>query len=263
MKNTPIALFCLLGFLPIAMEAEEIRVDWAGSNFGSKAARLRDPERRIVAPAGGIEGLQVVSGESQPASPFGAGAAALLVQSTPADAFWFRLAFRPFDAENTVVGVVDFNLHPVDGAINIQAGAQSEPWDPEIDRSYHIQGDRAFFSLSLIPGAEITIRGRPVETDSLTTISEGQNYRVTIKWNLTQGGAIVRVFLNGEVVRARGATEPLNIIIENKAFTGLNAFRISMGASGNNLGKVFIGPIAAASGSEPDMEQADDPLLKP
>jgi hypothetical protein len=108
------------------------------------------------------------------------------------------------------------------------------------------------------------VAGQVVETDSISTVVAGESYRLTVKWDFAETKPIVRIFLNGEVVRARGAMAPLNPplgVVENKS--GLNAFRISLGGPENHLGRVFVGPMAAVARTTPEVEQAGDSLLAP
>jgi len=242
-----------------ASQAERIDVGW--EDAGAAIRTGRDSERRVQIIPGGAQGIQLVDQHSNPPSPFVGQVPALFVQSTETDSFWFRLSFRPFEDSRVLQGVVEFNIRPVEGSVAVQAGSQTEPWDPLSDNNYKIINSA--FSISLTPGLEATAAGKPLETDSITMIESGRDYRLTIKWDLEGGTPMVRLFLNGEPVRVRGQSGPLNLKFAADPADGTNAFRISLGSSENKLGKVFIGPIVAASGSKPDMEQAEDPLLKP
>lgn len=183
------------------------------------------------------------------------------IDSTPADSFWFRLLFRPFEAENVSSGVVEFNIRPVESGVTIQGGSQPLPWNPESPESYKMDSKLGSFSLALTPGTEPHLMGLKMETNSISLISSNINYRVTIKWNLTSEQKEIRVFLNGEALRLKGSPEPFNVQNSKNVVNSINVFRIFLGNSDTKIGKLYLGPISAATGLNPVMDKADDPLI--
>jgi hypothetical protein len=256
------AVFAVL-VLPtnMVLGGEILRVDWADSGWGGSPTYTKNPDQRILISNRGPKSLEIVDDKSQPPSPFDDKAAALLVESTPTDEFFFRLSFRPLEAEEVQSGVAELNIRPVDAAVAIRAGSQPMPWNPAAPESYSLASDQGSFTLTLKPGVEATLQGLQVETDSIDLITSDTNYRVTIKWNLTPEFNDVRIFLNGEAVRLRGSRTPLNVSFSKKGGKSLNAFRITLGSPEEKHGKLYIGPLAVASGANPVMDQADDPLL--
>ena len=263
MKTISTLLFSLLLLLPVTSPAQVVRVDWQEAFNGQLTGKLtRDPERRIAIVSQRADTLLLVDKVSTPPSPFAGGGAALLVDSTPENALWFRLCFRPFDGPEVPQGVAEFHLHPVEGSAELQVGHQETSWDPAVIETYYV-GSLAFV-VSLDPGAEPMVAGQAVETDSISTVVAGESYRLTVKWDFAETKPIVRIFLNGEVVRARGATAPMNPplgVVANK--NGLNTFRISLGGPENHLGRLFVGPMAADARTTPEVEEAGDSLLAP
>jgi hypothetical protein len=262
-KNSFLAAMCAVLILPAnaVFGGEILRVDWADSGWGGSPTYTKNPDQRILITNRGQQGLQVLDDKTQPPSPFENKAAALLVESTPTDEFLFRLCFRPLEAEEVQSGVAELNIRPVDAAVAIRAGSQPTPWNPAAPESYDLASGQGSFTISLKPGAEATLQGLQVETDSIDLIASDTNYRLTIKWNLTPEFNEVRIFLNGEAVRPRGSKTPLNVSLSKKGGKSLNAFRISLGGPEEKHGKLYIGPLAVASGANPVMDQADDPLL--
>jgi len=255
MKITSIPLLFLCFVFPFSSQAEEVRVDWEGAFDGKTGSDLREPDRRLMIIGARKESLSFVDGTSTPPSPFAGGKTALVLDSKPETPYWMRLCFRPFDTPEAPQGAVEFFLHPVEGRGEVQVGHQSAPWDPQVNKTYYIEN--AAFDVGLTPGSEPIVAGRLGETDSVTTITAGETYRVTIKWDLTQSPPIARIFLNGEVLREKGKAAPLNPPLGTIAGSkGLNAFRVSLGGPEDHVGRLLVGPMAAFLGSIPDMEQA-------
>jgi len=255
MKIASIPLLFLCFVCPVSSPAEVVRVDWEGAFDGQMGSDLRDPERRLVIVGARKETLSFVDKTSTPPSPFAGGKTALVFDSTPDNPYWVRLCFRPFDTSEAPQGEAEFLLQPVEGRAEVQVGHQSAPWDPQVNQTYYIEN--AAFDVGLTPGSEPMVAGRLGETDSVTTITAGETYRVTIKWDLTHSPPIARIFLNGEVLREKGKGDPLNPPLGTIAGSkGLNAFRVSLGGPEDHVGRLLVGPMAAFLGSIPDMEQA-------
>ena len=262
MKKTSALLFIVFFALPVSSPADPARVDWEGSFYGPSGSETRDPERRIAFVSVGRDNLSLVDKVSTPPSPFAGGETALLVDSTAENPFWLRLCFRPFDGPEAPQGVAEFLLHPVEGRVDVQAGHQELFWDPQVKETYYV--GNAAFDVSLNPGSEPTVAGRVGETDSVSTVMAGESYRLTVKWDFAGPEPIVRIFLNGEILRNRGTGAPLNPALGATASSqGLNAFRITLGGPEDHLGRLFVGPMAAVLESTSDMEQAGDSLLAP
>ena len=262
MKKPSILLFLVFFALQVSSPADPARVDWEGAFYGQPGSVTRDPERRIVLVSVGHDNLSLVDKSSTPPSPFAGGQTALLVDSTPENPLWLRLCFRPFDGPEAPQGVAEFLLHPVKGRIDVQAGHQEFFWNPEANETYYV--GNAALNVSLNPGSEPMVAGQVGETDSVSTVMAGESYRLTVKWDFAGPEPIVRIFLNGEILRYRGTGAPLNPALGATASSqGLNAFRITLGGPEDHLGRLFVGPMAAVLESTSDMEQAGDSLLAP
>jgi len=251
----------MVGTCLSALAAETFQVSWDPMEF-NPAAR-RHPEQRItLTPRPG--GVGVVDQSSEPASPFG-GQSALFINSCKKNELWFRLGFRALEGtefSETSKGAAEFLLQPEQGVITIKAGFQRDPWIPETIETYFV--DSGLLNLSLSPGQEPRIAGRALETDSVEFIEPSQSYRVTMKWDLEDYEPIIRIFLNGEPLREKGSPNPFNAAILNSTpGEGLNVFRITLGSAQDKLGSFFLGPMAAASGADPDLESAAKPLTNP
>jgi hypothetical protein len=251
----------MVGGCMSALAAETFQVSWDPMEF-NPMARLHPEQRIALTPR--PEGVGVVDQSSEPTSPFGE-QSALFINSSQNNKFWFRFYFRALEGtefSETSKGTTEFLLQPEQGAINIQVGFQRDPWIPETIETYYV--DSGLFNLSLSPGQEPKLAGRVMETDSVLFIEPSQNYRVTMKWDLEDDEPVIRIFLNGEPLRERGSPDPFNAAILNLTTgEGLNVFRITLGNSEHQLGSFFLGPMAAASGEDPDLENAEKPLTNP
>lgn len=255
--RTALLLFLLIGSIS---HAELVQVRWENPDVSELGKPFLDAQLRTVIINTGPTGIRLVDPASDPASPFPDDQPALLVESIPDAPFWFRLHFRPFDDAGVREGAVEFELQPIEGQLILQVGNHPTPWVPDLIETYAVTNSA--FSISFNLDEAPMIAGIPVETASISHVMADTPYRVTIKWDLSESGPIIRIFLNGEVVCRQGSTEPLSPPIPAAVSTGINAFRITLGSSENNLGKAFIGPMRAASGSVSDIEQAEDPRFE-
>lgn len=261
MKYRTSRKFLLLFSLAATMShAEPVHVSWENTDLSKSNTSFRDPNLRTVIVSTGPMGIQLVDESSDPASPFPS--AALWVQSTVEAPFWFRLNFRPFDDLEVRQGAAEFDLHPVEGRLFLQVGSHTVPWDPASQESYYMQNGA--FDVGLQQGEPPTVAGKAVETDSIATIDANTDYRITIKWDFSDGKPIFRIFINGEPVRLQGSAEPFSPNVSAQVSeSGINAFRVTIGSPQDHIGKVFVGPMAAATGFVPNLDQSDEPIFKP
>lgn len=217
-------------------------MDWATWGDLSRSKKP-DPEFRIAFISALSADSAVVDPATEPANPFLGTKASLYVSSQKPDDLWFRLVGRPFVEQSATQGTFEFEFRLVEGTISLSLGHCDQPWIPDDLTTYGVTKSKA--SISFAVDKDVLIRGEAYQTDSVTTLNAGENYRFTVKWDLNTPEGFA-YFINGEPLSPLSNVSSPKISVEPPE-SGINAFRITLGGPGDHLGSVFLGRISARS----------------
>ncbi len=233
-----LTLSCILATTLTHAAESGFSVQWEQFDLDLQSAE----DNRLVA-SGFSEGSTVVDAQTDPANPFSDVSHALYVNSAGPGAQWFRMHFRPFVGPPAETGAVAVQFQPGKNAVSLQVGSNDLPWDSANRDSIVI--NRPYFNVSFCLENGISIQGRSVRTGAVERLETGTPYTLIIKWDFSQGDPVCTFYLNGEAIQHESGEVFSWKITDPGPEPGINAFRITLGSSGDPQGDFFLGRLQA------------------